>query len=523
MGRLPAQVQAAARQEAIVIAPFHHRIEKMNALGRSHEGNFGIAFDGRTVMVNIYRHDKDVPFYFLLPDDQRLFAGQRHPYDVSAADLLRDALFFGSAVSRALHVIAPGQRWNLLLQDWESATAALALADQPGTHRAFLTLHNSYDVGVSANDLWRVGINPNACPGETILQRALAVSERPVFTVSEQFGFDFTEDVLQNRVMAPQLQEILKPRLIGIDNGPFTDLAIDPEVVSDAVAGRTSRLREWKQTHRQAFLKALAAFEPGEERPLWGRLDLFDAGHAPWFVMAGRDDARQKGYDVAAHAAGTFLDQGGDARFLFFPIPGDEGHDGLAFLHKLAERFPQRVLVFPFLFREGFLSALRGADFGVMPSLYEPFGMANEFYLNGTIAIGRSTGGLVQQIVPLRAAAAFSRSVQARAERWHASSALPTGLLFREVDGMLSEASDWSHINAGAYERGSNGLDRVQERSRYPLFRSMAFELKLAIEDGVRITKQPGLYYQMLTQGIAHIQQTFSWERAANEYLRHMV
>lgn len=526
MGRLPAQVQAAAHQETVVITPFHHRIERTSSLGRSHEGMVGVFFEGRTVMVNIYRHDDKVPFYFLLPEDTRFFAGVRHPYDVGPGELLRDSLFFGAAAARALHVIGPGQRWNLLLQDWECATVALALADQPGTHRSFLTLHNSYDQPATADDLWRAGMNANACPGFTILQRALGLAEHPVFTVSEQFASDFTEDVLQTRIMAPQLLGILRNRVVGIDNGPFVDLAIDPEIVAEATAGRIGALQDWKAGHRSEFLAALADFKPTDDKPLWGQPESFDRTDAPppWFVMAGRDDARQKGYDVAARGAATFLEQGGRAQFLFFPNPGDEGREGLRFLESLAGRFPESVLVFPFMFREGFTSALRGATYGLMPSLYEPFGMTNEFYLNGTVAIGRATGGILQQIVPLRAAAAFGRSVQYRAARWHAASAQPTGILFREKDGLPSEAADWGGMNAGARDGGHGGADRVQERSRYPLFQSMADEMRLAIVDGVRtFEKQPHVYYRLLLAGIAGMQQNFSWERAAQEYVRHVV
>lgn len=524
MGRLPAQVQAAAQCETIVITPFHHRIEKTAKLARTLEGNFGVSFQGRTVMVNIFRHDDKVPYYFLQPEDGRLFAGQRHPYDVAPGDLPRDALFFGAATANALHVIRPGVRWSLLLQDWEAATVALAAADRPGTHRSFLTLHNSYDCAAPAHDLWQAGINHNSCPGHTVLQRALSLAERPVFTVSEQFALDFTEDVLQTRVMAPQLQGVLNQRLIGIDNGPFVDLAVDADALAEAAAGKFDKLKAWKAANRKDFLAALEKFQPGEERPLWGNIKEFARDYAPWFVMAGRDDARQKGYDVAARAVCSFLEQGGHGRFLFFPIPGDEGRAGLNFLEKLAARFPQSVLVFPFLFREGFMAALRGATFGVMPSLYEPFGMANEFYLNGTVGIGRATGGILQQIVPLRAAAAFGRSVERRAARWHTASVQPTGILFREKDGLSSESSDWGGINAARYDTGVAGPDRVQERSRYSLFQSMAHELHLALQDGVRVyTQNPALYYRMLVGGVSHTQQSFAWERASQEYVRHVM
>src|SRR5262249_22447408 len=196
--------------------------------------------------------------------------------------------------------------------------------------------------------------------------------------------------------------------------------------------GNVELLAEWKAEHRQRFLGALEKLRSGEDRPVWGNIAQFARDEAPWFVMAGRDDPRQKGYDVLARAAEMFLEKRGQARFLFFPVPGDEGRPGLAFLRKLADRFAHSVLVFPFLFREGFLGALRGAAYGVMPSLYEPFGMANEFYLNGTVGIGRATGGIIQQIVPLHSAASYGSQTQRRAERWHAPGAAPTGFLFRE-------------------------------------------------------------------------------------------
>jgi hypothetical protein len=49
----------------------------------------------------------------------------------------------------------------------------------------------------------------------------------------------------------------------------------------------------------------------------------------------------------------------------------------------------------------------------------------------------------------------------------------------------------------------------------------MARELGLAIEDGVRIWREkPDLYWSMLVEGVDHIRRTFSWERAAHEYVR---
>jgi glycogen synthase len=524
MGRLPARVQESSHVETIVITPFHHRIPKMIALGHSHEGSFGIKTADRTVVFSVRRHDDKVPYYFLLPEDRQYFAGARHPYDVPGADLIRDALLFGAAIPRALHVIDPGKRWTLLLQDWEAATAVLAMAEGPSRSRAFVTLHNSYDCHVSPDQLLAAGINPDSCPGGTILQRALPLTELPVLTVSEQFAHDLTEDKLQTHVFAPQLQLTLKPRLIGIDNGPFVDLAVEATALAAAKAEDYAPLQKWKAAHRQDFLKAVKNLTPTDDSPVWGDFAKFRRDDAPWFVMAGRDDPRQKGYDVLARAADLFLERKGNARFLFFPVPGDEGIGGLNFLRKLAGKFPESVLAFPFMFRDGFVSALRGATYGVMPSLYEPFGMANEFYLNGTVGIGRATGGIIQQIVPLRGIPSFRSHVQRATAHWHASNTPATGLLFREADDLSSDVDDWRGINAGNYSQTEDGPDRVEERQKYALFGSMADELLQALHDGVEIaTQRPKVYFGMLTAGIAHISQKFSWNRAALDYVRHAV
>lgn len=524
MGRLPARVQANSRLDTIVVTPFHHAIEKMASLGRSHEGTFGVPFEGRTVVCHLYRHDLHVPYYFILPEDRKYFAGKRHPYDVSGDELLRDAMLFGAAAPRGLTVINPGKRWTLLLQDWEAATTVLATAETPGRMRSFVTLHNSYDANIGDERISSLGINPSACPGDTVLQRALPLTELPICTVSEQFARDLTEDVLQTHVMAPQLQLTLGPRLVGIDNGPFVDVAVDAPALAAAEIGNFEPLARWKAEQRQTFLTALDGLKPAGDRPVLGDLKKFSRDDAPWFVMAGRDDTRQKGYDVLAAAAELFLAEGGQGRFLFFPIPGDEGLAGLRFLSKLAQRFPRDVLAFPFVFREGFFAALRGATCGVMPSLYEPFGMANEFYLNGTIGIGRASGGITQQIAPLRSVPSFGKAVEIRADRWHQGGGAPTGFLFREQDGLPSEVDDWRAINAAGYDRQEAGIDRVEQRRGLPLFQSMAGELRQALDDAARVAAedQP-LYFRLLVAGINHIRRNFSWDRAANEYLRHIV
>src|SRR5207249_3853304 len=87
-------------------------------------------------------------------------------------------------------------------------------------------------------------------------------------------------------------------------------------------------LFDWKCMQRAKFLAAVAQHEPTPTESVWGDhkecARLADSG-LPWFAFGGRDDPRQRGHDVAARAISEFLNRQGEAQFLFFPIPGDEG------------------------------------------------------------------------------------------------------------------------------------------------------------------------------------------------------
>src|SRR5205814_500364 len=140
--------------------------------------------------------------------------------------------------------------------------------------------------------------------------------------------------------------------------------------------------------------------------------------------------------------------------------------------------------------QEGYMAALRGAAFGVMPSLYEPFGMAGDFYLNGALGIGRATGGLLQQIVPLRSVPSCTPDVVARSERWHPPSAPATGFLYREPDNYPEYVDNWKVFNDVAY-LSKPGIDRAIDRSGYRLFKDMVAALEMAFNDGLAVYYKP--------------------------------
>lgn len=541
MKLLPGQIRRVSGDEVCVITPFHHLIERTKSIEprMKKTGDFNISFRGVPIRTALLKFEDEVPYYFIKPLDDTFFTGNPNPYLVGetpaeiSESLLRDSLFFGRAVAEALKVIDAVSGWTLMMQDWETAGAALAFSGESERPRMFITLHNSYDSRATDSDLHAAGIDPLSCPAyypqpflktETVLARALQIVGSPIFTVSEQFASDLTSERLHTEITAPHLQGLLRGRLLGINNGLFAERALEDSILDKARRRDFRALRKWKNGRRNNAVQSLRTMKPSHAEPLWGDIGKFDHGgdSTCWFVMAGRDDPRQKGYDVAVSAARDFILAGGDARFFFFPVPGDEGREGLRFLKDLAEAFPDKVLAFPFMWKEGFSTVLQGSSYGVMPSFYEPFGMANEFYLSGTVGIGRATGGIVQQIIPLRAASAFSSAAERLSIRWHSESARPTGILFREEDAASSASADWRAINAET-RRSGRYADRVSERSRIALFASMAQELAAAFSDGARIYRQnPDLYCGMLVDGIDYISNTFSWERAAQEYCRNI-
>ena len=254
----------------------------------------------------------------------------------------------------------------------------------------------------------------------------------------------------------------------------------------------------------------------------WGDdLDLSDPT-LPVFLILGRDDPRQKGFDVIAEAIDQ-IDEG-MARYLFTPMPGDEGLVGLRFLEDLADRRPDEVNVFPFrLSFEAFQAVQKGSSFMVMGSLYEPFGAATEAYLTGMPVVARASGGLVQQVAPYRKNTYLSEHGQALATQYHDEESKPTGFLFREPklpDHV--EAQGWRTIIDCAYWEQTPKGDRIADRKGTPLFDAMVANAAEAIQDAIAFYQadQAG-YAEMIYHGFKMLDH-FSWTHAIDEYRRHL-
>lgn len=539
MAHLPNALQDISKNPVFVISPFHHNLEKTTAAEPEMVklSTVKVPFDEDIYDVEILLLDEVVKWIFLKPSNKYhygipFFAGRRHPYDVKSKSeaqqpvLLRDSLFFGIAASIALSELSPSNIWTVLMQDWEAATALLALSGdrEPKLDIApYLTIHNTYDSGISESDILQINCDPANFTGNTILECALPLTINPVFTVSEQFALDISSEILQTDIMIPHLETVLPPRMVGINNGPFVHNSVPDDVLDGANKDDFTALETWKKKNRLLAFEAIDDILDSDLTPIWGDKSEFDHAAVPWFVMAGRDDSRQKGYEIACIAIEQLLKKEFPARFIFFPIPGDEGLAGIEFIHELANKHPHQVICFPFLFKSGFFAVMRGASYGIMPSYYEPFGMANEYYLNGLACIGRATGGICQQIVPNREVSSFSISAKHRADLWHTPNSPATGFLFREMDNIPKSRDDWYAINRADYDLGTGKSNRLHSRKKLPTVQSMSDQLAAAIEDADNLyLNHKQSYYKMLVRGIDFISSSFSWEKAAKSYLKHI-
>jgi glycogen synthase len=233
--------------------------------------------------------------------------------------------------------------------------------------------------------------------------------------------------------------------------------------------------------------------------------------------LFGRDDPRQKGFDVAA--AAIQMIPPGKARFIFTPVPGDEGPYGLSFLKKLAIDRPGEVKVFPFrLTFEAFIALQLGSSFLVMCSLYEPFGAATDAYLTGMPVVARATGGLVQQVAPYPSAA-LSRHGRELVALFHDRKSSPTGFLFSEPSA-VNDQWGWKKIVDCEYWNKNPKGDRVEDRKGTPLFDAMAQRAAWAMQDAIDLyTTSQAAYAEMIYHGFKMLDQ-FSWDRSVREYQR---
>ena len=114
-----------------------------------------------------------------------------------------------------------------------------------------------------------------------------------------------------------------------------------------------------------------------------------------------------------------------------------------------------------------------GSTFGIMPSIYEPFGSAVEYMANGTVNIVRATGGLLDQI-----------------DR-------RCGFLFREDAVFYTPENIRNFVATGSI---------VQMRKTNPWFQNMADNLFDILKKAIYIYRyNPDKYYNLIRNGFEKI------------------
>jgi starch synthase len=502
---LPAAL--ARRNRRVVCVSPHHRglVTAPRAGDVIRAGSCGVSFDGRRVEVTLLEHHHEGQQWILLSADgffeTRGGSDGKNPYEYpDPALLLRDSLFACAAVPQALRALGLTRDVVVHVQDWEMAACALTVKDALVTgalERAVvvLTSHNPYDRNVPATELAR--ISGRRVRGDTVYQRMIPLTDAPFSTVSRTFAAELTSDPLQTAGFAPHLQSLLRAWTpVGVDNGLFLNEPppFSVEAVAAATSGHPEAILAIKRTQRQELARVLAEYRP---QGVVGDLDGLGVlpgarlpDPVPVFMMFGRMDPRQKGFDVLVRAIESM--PRGEARFVLTPALVLEHDPFLDAMKDLAAERAGEIVIYPIRMRQGYRELMAGSSFTVWPSFYEPFGGVSESYARGTPVVARATGGLRQQVTDLED-----------------DPATATGFVYREGVPWEEQGPGWRTI-----------LDRADPGGRFglPLYEAMVDALTQALRRASWCFRHdPESYGRMLANTGAR-SATLSWDRAAEEF-----
>jgi glycogen synthase len=507
---LPYLKEANRLPQVLLVSPFYPGIMDESKL-RSTGLVFDVPFARQMVNVELleyvfeYQEPKpgQIKEYYLKATD---FFGARNrlndPYLYYENDRLRNdeairenALFFCQAVPRAMQALGIQEHLIFHAQDWQTGLIALtakeALLD--GVLKScgvVQTLHNAFDTFIPWQLLAKIvserrsqKFSTRYQEGLTALQIGLQLVDGPITTVSDNFAREFTTDIMQTGHFAPHLQSIFnKTGVYGVNNGMF--ISFPPEF-SDGRQLTIQKIKKIKSEKRAALLKILDEYRPAER---FGELTY--AGGAitqlpdaiPIFVMSGRLDFNQKGYDIFLQAIERFAED--ELKVILTPMPIKPAD--LDFFHEVAERRRGNVTVFPIRMAKGFQELQIGSTYGVMPSIYEPFGAAVEYMVNGTITIARKTGGLVDQIDDGQ-----------------------NGLLFREPA---------NHYTLENIKQFADSADNIQKRKDNRWVQSMVDALAEAIQEAILLYQNHrNEYFRQIVMGFKKAKH-FDWSNSARKY-----
>lgn len=505
---LPPALRAAGA-ETVIITPFHRNLATTPGYDQvGHLGEIEVPFTSGTTRADLFETFDPLGNRWIYVQAWGLFdspggPSRKDPYAyVDGQHLVRDALFLSNAVPQVLAHLGVTKNVVVHAQDWQLAASALsvkqALLDGVlESAAAVLTSHNPYDQGLPNDSLsWITGrLSADHWPygSGTFYERMIALTDAPMSTVSPGFARELTADPLQIRHFTGHLQAVYERHgVVGINNPLFGEpkAPFSAEAVRAAGEGAPEKILAEKAPKRERMLQVLSEYS--DERILGG-LDggpgkaLVDLpAEVPVFLMFGRMDPRQKGFDLLCRAIEAVPRNA--AKFVLTPIVGPGSEEWASDIAALAEQRKGDVVAYPFRMEHGYMEAMSGATFAVMPSFYEPFGAATEAYLAGTPVLARATGGLTDQVTD-----------------YNESKSRATGFLFREK---LPLGASWPAV-------ATAGPD---ERVSIPLYVAMAEALYDSLRKAAAVyAKRPTSYGRMLGNLYAKT-ETFAADRAAAGY-----
>ena len=503
------------RERVIFVSPFHAGHSGMRSALKT--GLLEVCFKDSPFRlcayestVTCYRDTSaEIPSYYLAVPDR--FSAGENPYAYkNQNDLLLDTLVFSAAVPFTLSRLGLTEHVLFHAHDWETApiaiTSRMAVLSALLCHaRTVLTLHNSFDAGFPSS--FQQTFFGKEIGGATVLQCTIPFLNGPLIAVSTPFAAELASDPLQKTFFADHLQTLFSMNPpVGIENGLFGDARspFSSVILKQADAGNFDRLLVRKRTFKRRFLKALGHIH---DKRIIGRLDLDPHDMTtPVFYMAGRLDFMQKGFDVMFHAFERLLRN--KAKLLFCPSSrSGRRRDELAFFRGFAERCNGDIEIWPFKIpRRLYDLFLRGSTFLLMPSLYEPFGSANEGLMNGTPVVARATGGLwlqVNSVAPVKVPA-FYRNLPLTGKNGN-----PTGILYREEYPDHLASLEWRDL-----------LELPPSKRRgMPLYESLVDAAHCALLQTIEIEAQPDKYAALICNGIREVGK-FSWVKAAEKHIQ---
>ncbi len=505
-------------ENVFLLTPFYPLLckhpEQMHATGKS----FVMRFGGKTIPVEILKYTPptknnadttQVEEYYLKAegffnsmnplDDPYIY----HPdnLDLNNETIKESSLFFCHAAPLAVNALGVREDIVFHLQEWQ--TAAISLTAKTAMVKGVLssagtiqTLHNPFDCFLSLDDLKKImetkqfkRYNKHHSSGLTAYQLGLQLVDAPITTVSKSIALEFVSDIFQTHHFASHLQEIFKHNgVYGINNGLFLDIL--PEyVAAESSPDYMATIKKIKGEKRRALLEFLvgdkAQHHIGELTYKDKPLDMDFPEEIPILIMSGRLDPVQKGFDVLLRAIEKFGKD--EIKVILTPMPVKDSD--LNFFKKVANRSHGCVTVFPNRIENVNYQKLQtGSTFGVMPSIFEPFGAAIEYMASGTLTIARSTGGLKDQI-----------------------DNDDCGFLFREDTFNYCWENIHTYIHTSQY---------VEARDENTWVINMVDRLFHAITKAAEIYRlQPDIYYNMIAAGFKKA-RSFDWDTSAAEYLQ---